>query len=116
MNTNINLLLRTDEETLKRQKRVKTLNFIAIMFLVGVGAISLFLFLLIQITNSPGIKKEQNDIIEKISQFQNVGAKLFILNNRIDNIEKVLEKRIDLSKVTSGLLAKIPGQLSIDDL
>lgn len=116
MNININLLLRADEEALKRKSRVKALNFIAIMFLAGVGGISLLLFLLIQIINPQSIKKEQNDIIEKISQVQNKQAKLFILNNRIDNIEKILQQRKDLAKVTSSLLAKIPNRLFIEDL
>lgn len=116
MNTNINLLLHTDEESLKRQKRVKILNLIAVMFLIGVGAISLLTFLSAQIINPSGIKKEQNDVIEKISQFQDRQAKLFVLNNRINNIEKVLERRIDLSKVISFLLAKTPGRLFIEDL
>lgn len=116
MNTNINLLLHADEETLRRRKRAKTLNLIATVFLVAVGGISLFLFLLIQIINPSGIKKEQNDIREKISQFQNREAKLFVLNNRINNIDKILQKRIDLGKVTNALLIKTPGRLFIEDL
>lgn len=116
MNTNINLLLHTDEESLKRQKRVKILNLIAVMFLIGVGAISLLTFLLTQTINSSAILKEQNDVIEKISQFRDRQAKLFVLHNRIDNVEKVLEKRIDLSNVISGLLVKTPDRLFIEDL
>lgn len=116
MNTNINLLLHADEESKRGQKRVKRLNFIAVMFLIGVGAISLLTFLSTQIINPSGIKREQQDVIGKISQFQDVGVKLFVLNNRIDNVEKVLGKRIDLSKELSGLLAKIPSRLFIEDL
>ena len=116
MNTNINLLLHTDEESLRRRTRVKILNLIAVAFLIGVGGISLLTFLSTQIINPSGIKKEQNDVIKKISQFQDRQAKLFVLNNRINNIEKILEKRIDLSKVINALLAKTPGRLSIEDL
>lgn len=116
MNTNINLLIHSNEESKRGQKRVKRLNFIAVMILIGVGCLSLIIFLLVQITNTSAILREQNDVIEKISQFQDVEAKLFVLNNRIDNVEKVLGKRIDLSKVISGLLAKTPGRLSIEDL
>ena len=116
MNTNINLLLHADEQELRRRKRVKSLNFIAIMFLVGVGGISLLLFFLIQIINPLSIKREQSDIREKISKLQNKQAKLFVLNDRIDNIEKILQKRIDLGRVTNSLLAKTPGRLFIEDL
>ena len=116
MNTNINLLLQTNEESKRGQKRVKRLNIIAVVLLIGVGCLSLIIFLLIQIINTSAIKKEQNDIREKISQFQDRQAKIFVLNNRVDNIEKVLKRRIDLSKAISVLLAKTPGRLFIEDL
>lgn len=116
MNTNINLLLQTNEESKRRQKRIKRLNIIAYTLLIGVGCFSLVIFLLIQIINVSAILREQNEIIKKIDKLQNKQVKLFALNNRIDNIEKVLEKRIDLSKVTSGILAKIPSGLFIEDL
>ena len=116
MNTNINLLIQTNEESLRRQKRVKRLNFIAATLLVGVSAMSLIIFLLIQIISPSTILREQNNIIKKISQFQNRKAKLFILNNRVENIEKILAKRKDLARITNVMLAKTPSRLSIEDL
>lgn len=115
MNTNINLLLRTDEESLKRKKRIKILNFAGAASLIGVGIMSLIIFISIQAVNSTGIRKEQEDILMKMSQFQSRQAKLFLLNNRVENIDKILKIRKDLPKTTSGLLAKIPVSLSIDN-
>ena len=116
MNTNINLLIQTNEESLRRQKRVKRLNFITATLLVGVSAMSLIIFLLIQIISPSAILREQNNIIKKISQFQNKQAKLFILNNRVGNIEKILAKRKDLARITNVMLAKTPSRLFIEDL
>ena len=116
MNTNINLLIQTNEESLRRQKRVKRLNFIAAALLVGVSAMSLIIFLLIQIISPSAILREQNNIIKKISQFQNKQAKLFILNDRVENIEKILAKRKDLARITNVMLAKTPSRLFIEDL
>ena len=116
MGKDINLLLRIDEESLKRKKRIKILNLIAFMLLIGVGVISLIIFLLIQLTNTPSIKKEQDDILIKISQLNNRKAKLFILGNRINNIQEILGKRRDLSKTMSTILEKIPNELSIGGL
>lgn len=115
MNANINLLLHTDEESLKRKRRIKILNFVAVAALLGVGLISLSLFILIQAANSESIKKQQEDVLGKASQFQSRQAKLFILNNRVENIEKILKIRKDIAKTMRGLLTKIPGNLSIDD-
>lgn len=116
MNTSINLLLQTDEESLRRKKIAKRLKFIAVIFLIGLTFSSLLAFLLNQVINASGIKKEQNDVLGKISQFQDRQAKLFVLNDRINNIEKILEKRINLSKATNALLARIPKRVLIEDL
>lgn len=115
MTTNINLLLRTDEESLKRRKRIKLFNFIATSVLVGVGLISLSLFLLTRAIDIPSINKEQENVLGKISGYQARQLKLFVLNNRVENIDKILKTRKDFSKVTSGLLAKVPSQLVIED-
>lgn len=116
MSTNINLLLRSDEKSLKRKKRIKILNFIAFILLIGVGVTSLIIFLLIQTTNVPSIKKEQDDIVGKISQAENKRNKLFVVNNRINNIQEILGKRKDLSKTINTMLEKIPNRLSIEGL
>lgn len=115
MNTNINLLIPTDEDSLKRKRRIKIFKFVAAASLMGVGLISLGIFIMISAVNLGSIKKEQEDIMAKISQFQSRQAKLFVLNNRIENIEKILKIRKDLSKTMNDLLGKIPNQLSVDD-
>lgn len=115
MNTNINLLLRTNEETLRQKRRIKVFNLAAVASLLGVGLISLGIFILIQAVNLPSIKKSQGDVLKKISKFQDQQAKLFVLNNRVENIDKILKTRRDLAKTMNGLLVKIPGQLSIRD-
>jgi hypothetical protein len=115
MSANINLLLRTDEESLKRKRRIKILNFAAVISLMIVGLISLSLFMLIQVVSPESLGKEQENALREISQFQSRQAKLLILNNRVENIDKILKIRKDLSKTTNSLLAKIPSELSIDD-
>jgi len=115
MSTDINLLLRTNEESLKRKKRIKILNFAAIASLICIGLVSLIIFILIQTANPTAIKKEQEDVLGKISQFQDRQSKLFILNNRIENINKILKTRKDLSKTMNELLAKMPSNLSINN-
>ncbi|MBI4089399.1 MAG: hypothetical protein HY424_01670 [Candidatus Levybacteria bacterium] len=114
MSTDINLLLRKDEESLRRQKRLKIFNFIAVFFLIELGVISLILFLLIQV-NSFSSTKEKDDLLRRMSQLQEKRVKLFVLGNRIDGIQEILDKRKDLSKITSTILAKTPAKLSIEE-
>lgn len=115
MNANINLLLRTDEESLRRKKRIKIFNFAAGISLISVGLISLFIFMSIKAADSSSIRNEQEIVLKKISQFQDRQVKLFILNDRAENIDKILRIRKDISVTMNSLLTKVPGSLSIDN-
>jgi hypothetical protein len=115
MSTNINLLLRTDGESVKQKRKVRALNSYAIWSLVGVGLISLCLFVWIQIINLGDIKKEQQNILAKMSEFQGRQVKLFVLNDRVTSISNIFKTRKDLSKITASLLIKIPGNLLVND-
>jgi hypothetical protein len=115
MSTNINLLLRTDEESLKRKKRTKILNIIAIISLTSVCLISIIIFILIQIANPESIRKQWEDVLNQLAQFKNRQDHLFVVNNRVENIDKLLRVRKDLSKTTNSLLAKMPSQFSVNN-
>jgi hypothetical protein len=115
MSTNINLLVHADGETLEQNKRKKLLNIIAFSLLLGVGLISFGVMMLTQAINIKSIKNEQQSILRKISKNQSKQAKLYIANNRVENIEKIMEVREIVSKVTNGLLEKIPSELVIDN-
>ena len=52
MSTNINLLLRADEESSKQKRRIKILNLVAAISLLSVGLISLSIYLAAQAINS----------------------------------------------------------------
>lgn len=116
MSANINLLLPKDDESLKRKRKARVLNVSAIMFVFATVLMSIVVFLLIQAVSPVSIKEEQEDILRKLSQFQGRQAKLLAVNNKIESISEILEKRKDLHLVTSAILSKIPNNLSIDSL
>jgi len=115
MNTDINLLSHTDEETLRKNKSTKIFNLIAAVFLIGVCLISVSIFIMISTVNaeSKSIRKEQADVLKKMSKFQDRQVKLFILSNRVENIDKLLQTRRDFPKISNGLLVKVPSDLSL---
>lgn len=123
MSTNINLLLSKENELPKRKKKARILSIIAAFFLTAIAIFSLFTFLAIRSTNLDLIKEEQNETLRKISKFQAKQAKLFILGDRIKNIQEIfakrkqaIEKKQNLAKMTSGLLAAIPQGLTVENL
>lgn len=116
MNTDINLLVYKDDESVRRLRKVKILNFAAVASLMGIGLISLIIFLLIQTINPSSMQKERDEILRKISQFQERKSKLFIVNDRINSIAEILEKRKNLPKTANMLLAKTPNKLLIENM
>ncbi len=116
MSANINLLLPKDDESLKRKRKARVLNISAILFVFATVLMSIVVFLLIQAVSPVSIKEEQEDILRKLSQFQDKQTKLLAVNNKIESISEILEKRKDLHLVTSAILSKIPNNLSIDSL
>lgn len=115
MSTNINLLVRSDQESVKRRKRIRVFNIVAVSSVILVGLISFSLFMLIQAANPASIETEQQAILAKMSRYQDRQAKLFILNDRIQNIDKILSSKKDFAKTMSAVLTKIPANLSIDN-
>ncbi len=116
MNTNINLILPQDKEFFEQQKKIRTVNIIAIGFPIIVGFVSLIIFLITQSINPVSIKKQQEEVINEIAKFQDKKIKLFIINNRLDNIEGLLKNRRDLAENISTLLSKIPSTVTIRNL
>lgn len=114
--SDINLILPKNQESLKREKRIKLFNSIALVCLIIIGLTSIIIFLLIQSLNIPSIKQQQGDVLKQMSQFQSKQAKLLVLSDRINNIQNILDKRKDLSSVTNIILERMPNQLSIDSL
>lgn len=116
MNTSINFVLPKDKELVKRQKKGKVINAIAIIFPIMVGVVSLIIFLITQSINPLAIRKQQEEVIGKIAQLQDKKIKLFIIKDRLDNIEDLLKKRTNFSEKISSLISKTLGEVVVDSL
>lgn len=116
MNTSINFVLPKGQEFLEQQKRAKTINLIATSFPIMVGIISLILFLITQAINPVSIKEQQEETINKIAKLQDRKIKLFIVNDRLDNISELLKGRRNFADNISTLLSRMPSQVSLENL
>lgn len=116
MNTNINLILPKDKEFLEQQNRLRMVRITAIVFPTLVGIISLIIFLITQAINPVFIKKQQEETINKIAKLQDRKIKIFIINDRLENIGQILEKRRNFSDNINTLLSKIPSEIFLENL
>ena len=116
MNENINLLVKKDHNVLKEQKKLKVFRLIAGGFLVALLLTSLAIYLLnLQLSNT-SLDEDRESALSDILPFRKKEAKFSIVNNRIDNISKVLDKKLDVSKIVDTILAKAPDEILVDNL
>jgi len=118
MSDDINLLVKKDKNLLKEQSKLKVFRLIAICSLLTILLISLSIFLLNQkLSNSSAeIEKDRESVLVEMKPFSEKEGKIIIVNNRIDNITKVLNKRMDVYKILNTILGKIPDGILIETL
>ncbi|MCL4354326.1 hypothetical protein M1349_02520 [Patescibacteria group bacterium] len=115
MNSNINLILSKEGQTLKNKKKIKLLNSIALGLLLSVAAASVVLFLLNTLNPLSSIKKDQLATINNITVLKERSGKLVIVNDRLKNILEINNKRKKFSP-TIDYLISILGNLKISFL
>lgn len=116
MNNDINILLNQGSEELKQQQKIRLFRRIASAVSAFVGITSFIIFALTLYINPVSIKKEQESVKTQIAKYENKKAKLFLINNRVDDVKEVLGKRKDFSKTIDTLLAQMPSELAINEM
>lgn len=96
--------------------RIKTLRLLAVVLLFGVSVSSMILFLLIALSPLPTLKKQESTSLFTLAQFHTDMARLALLNERVENISKIIEKRTDYNKVIDELRNKLPSDSTITGL
>ncbi len=97
-------------------KRLSTLRMIATSLIVGVGLVSILLFVLNRLFSPQQIIKEQDGVRASISALQDKQAKLSVLNQRLSDIGNLLSKRAAYDIVLQSILSKSPSEISIVSL
>lgn len=118
MSNEINLLIKKDNNLLKEQSKLKVFRLIAIGSLLTILLISLSIFLLNQKLSNSSMKveKDRESILVEMKPFRENESNIIIVNNRIDNITKVLKKRMDVYKILNTILGKIPDGILTETL
>ena len=115
MNNNINLILSKEGQSLKKKKKIKLLNTIALGLLLVVAVSSVVLFLLNTLNPLSSIKKDQLATINNITFLNERSGKLVIVNDRLKNISEINNKRKKFSSTLDYLIGQL-GNLKINFL
>ena len=116
MSSDINLVVKKDKNLLKEQSKLKAFRLAAAGSLAALFLISALILILNQQLSDNSIEKDREAILSEMLPFGEKEAKLNVINNRIDNISKVQNKRVDVYKIIDTLLGKIPEGMSVDSL
>lgn len=120
MSSNINLVSISKTEGRGRENLIRNLRIASIISVIGVGTISISLFVILQgLYPAPVIKQEQ-EVIKSISSFRDREGKLILVKNKVKGVEEVITKRQKYDEVLRNVSDQIPsgvaiGNLSIND-
>jgi len=116
MNNDINLVAGDLGYASKEAKRLNNLKLIATSLIVGVGVISVLLFILNRLFSPQSIIKQQDVVLASILSAQVKQAKFTVLNQRLNDASSVVSKRTNYDIVLESILSKSPSGMEIVSL
>lgn len=118
MKLNINLLpLEFREEDSKRIKfyKVQAIGIAVMLFMFFLASLTVALRIL-QSQNISQIQNKLSQSRQKVSEFKNTQASLFILKNRLSSIDQYLETSSDQTKIYKIITGLVPPSISLNML
>lgn len=115
MSSDINFLA-TGPVSHGKEKKLKQVRIIALVFILIVGLASVFTFVLNLASPIEGVRQEQNQILSQITSNQEKAAKLAIVNERVISISKIYSERPDYVQILDQVLSKKPNELRTSGL
>lgn len=114
MSVNINLISRTSLEDSRtiRQKKIKNYSFI-LLFLVGFA--SILIFLLNYRFSVNYVRKQQQDLIKRISIYDDTALKVVLLNSRLSEISAIIGQRPKKTDLVKAINQAKTGTLVFDE-
>ena len=79
-----------------------------------VALLSVIAFFLNSQFSPTEVKREEDVVLQNLSALSKKQAKLFIVNNRIQSITTILNRRADYYKILNFIIGKIPTEVFID--
>lgn len=116
MNSDINLVSSKTQQVEAELKRIKALKIAAISSLAVVGLISILLFIITVTLPVSSVKKNQEQTLSNISALHEKLTKYTLIDNRVNNIEGIINSRKDYTKLLNTLLDKLPPDLTVDSM
>lgn len=116
MSNDINLVSPGVGKSSKEARRLSTFSLIATTLIVGVGFVSVLLFVLNHILSPSAVIKEQKKIAANITLAKQKQVKLVVLGRRLNDISNLISKRSNYEEALSSILSETPAGMSVASL
>jgi len=114
MNNGINLATNTQQVQSKAaSEKIRTLRFIAIGVLFVVASASVIFFILIATSPLPKLKEEETSGLQSLGRHHSDIAKLSILKERSETIQKLITTRPPMSKINQTIMSKLSEGVAV---
>lgn len=114
MNSNINLISTTSDDLELKRKRLLIARILAAVSLSAVALVSVVIFILTSQIPIATIKNNEASTLNDISYLRSKSAKLYLADDRINNISNIIATRKTYSDTVDQISKLIPSDLSID--
>lgn len=112
MSNSINLIEKHSEKSDKEvlAGKIRRVSFI---MLISVGLISIVFFLLSYRFSVGYVKGQEDKLLKKMSEFEQLGSKVFLLNTRLTDISSLLSSRSKFNQLSDAIVNVKPDGLNI---
>src|SRR4051812_34028667 len=93
----INLAVKRDTNA-PRQEQIEKIKLISFVCLFVVAVISIIVFFINLRYSTSSIKKQQLQVVQSLSPYNDTVAKIYILNSRLSDIAGILKERKDYTQ------------------
>ncbi len=115
MSVNINLISSTDNED-PRKKRLRKLKNFSFILLFLVGFMSVMIFLINYRFSVNYVRGQQEDLIKKISIYDNTAIKIVLLNSRLNDISTLLDNRPKYNKIAAEIAKGLESSINVKEI
>jgi len=115
MSNDINLITHKDDQSLIELKKLKIVRNISFVFAGVIVLFSIVIFIANNAFSTSGIKSKEESAINQIAMLKDKSAKLFVVDNRIASISKIIKERNNYSSISS-LISLVPSDVKINNI
>jgi len=114
MSNKINLIDKTKVNETKDQKAEK-IKKISLFLLILVGFLAISIFLVNYRFSASQITKEQAELLDELAGYNQVVAKMYVLDSRVTNTSKIINNRSMHHETINLLVKDSPSSITIEE-